>query len=447
MSDIAWHPDNATRLVTCSEDDLSPVVMVWDLRNARAPEKLLTGHEKGVLSLAWCAQDADLLLSCGKDNRALCWNPGTAEVVGELPAADNWAFQVDWCPRNPDLFAVALFDGTIGVHNAQSTKEQDDPGAPAAASLANGADIFDNPVYARSNQATLALRQPPKWLRRPVSASFGFGGQLVSTANLPSAQGKNQSAVVHLRKVVTESNIIDRAVALQKAIDADTLVVLAQERSQAADGKANVGAGWKALLSLFQSNSRDELVTLLGFSKSEIAARVAEAVANLKATARPKSPIEEDLADAKPFEPSVVSFAEPEPEPEPPVSEATPSEVSATTDASGTQHADGESTTTAPSLFGDDAPATPQTDAASDFFSSMGIARGGADQMDVPHTDYPADSSVAATIASRPSSAMSEHKAATFRIYPQDESETDRLVTKALVLGDFESAVSLSSCG
>ena len=31
----------------------------------------------------------------------------------------------------------------------------------------------------------------------------------------------------------------------------------------------------------------------------------------------------------------------------------------------------------------------------------------------------------------------------TFRIYPNDESETDRLVTKALVLGDFESAVSL----
>jgi protein transport protein SEC31 len=59
MSAIAWHPDNvsahnfnsniagligvsmqATRLVTASEDDLSPVIMVWDLRNARAPEKV-----------------------------------------------------------------------------------------------------------------------------------------------------------------------------------------------------------------------------------------------------------------------------------------------------------------------------------------------------------------------------------------------------------------------
>lgn len=42
MSDVCWHPDNATRLVTASEDDTSPVIMVWDLRNARAPEKVLS---------------------------------------------------------------------------------------------------------------------------------------------------------------------------------------------------------------------------------------------------------------------------------------------------------------------------------------------------------------------------------------------------------------------
>ena len=58
MSDIAWHPDNvrlticsaytkflisvmqATRVITSSEDDSSPIIMVWDLRNARAPEKV-----------------------------------------------------------------------------------------------------------------------------------------------------------------------------------------------------------------------------------------------------------------------------------------------------------------------------------------------------------------------------------------------------------------------
>jgi len=30
----------ATRLVTASDDDSSPVILVWDLRNANAPEKV-----------------------------------------------------------------------------------------------------------------------------------------------------------------------------------------------------------------------------------------------------------------------------------------------------------------------------------------------------------------------------------------------------------------------
>jgi protein transport protein SEC31 len=59
----------------------------------------------------------------------------------------------------------------------------------------------------------------------------------------------------------------------------------------------------------------------------------------------------------------------------------------------------------------------------------------------VPHTNYAVDSSVAATMGSRPSSITSESMVKnSFSVYPPDESETDRLVT---VLDDFESAVSL----
>ncbi|TFK85253.1 hypothetical protein K466DRAFT_588247 [Polyporus arcularius HHB13444] len=466
MSDVAWHPDNATRLVTSSEDDASPVIMVWDLRNARAPEKILTGHEKGVLSLSWCTQDPDLLLSCGKDNRALCWNPQTSEMIGELPSADNWAFQVDWCPRNPDLFAAAFFDGTIGIHSIQSTNESAE--APQAAPQQDASDIFGAPGFTRGNQATLSLKHPPKWLRRPVSSSFGYGGKLATVSNLPSAQGKNQSSVVHIRKVVTETTIVERAQKLQSSIEAGNLKDLAQEKTSADDAAAT----WKALLSLFKANSRDELITLLGFSKDEVAARVAEAVAKLKKAAadQANATIEQDVteSDLKVHEP-VVSFAEPEREDSPEAgeeegegegdetidsaalaAEGTPSEVSgsaASDTTSVTRQADGESTTTAPSLFDDDVIGTPQGDAAADFFGSIGTARTDDDDDDrirVPHHNYPLDSSVAATIGSRPSSVASEVlKDNTFRIYPNDESETDRLVTKALVLGDFESAVSL----
>lgn len=435
MSDIAWHPDNATRLVTASEDDSSPIIMVWDLRNARAPEKILTGHEKGLLSLSWCKQDADLLLSCGKDNRALCWNPQTSEIIGELPSANNWAFQVEWCPRQPDLFAAAFFDGTIGIHSIQSTGPSN--GQTQAAPKADGSDVFDAAGYARASQSeTLSVKQPPKWLRRPASSSFGFGGKLVSISNLPPTQGKNHSSVVHIRNVTSEEDIISRAKKLREAIDNDKLSELAQD-------KATEEGTWKALLSLFRANSRDELVTLLGFSKTEIAVRVAEAISNLKAA--PKV-VEEDITEGRPRE-SVVSFAEPEKEVEAIVdtdheevttTEKTPSEisVSVTSDATSGARVDNESTTTAPSLFSDDnEPGTPQMDNGADFFSTVGS---------VPHTSYPIDSSVAATIGSRASSVTSETlKSNGFRIYPADESETDRLITKALVLGDFESAVSL----
>ena len=42
----------------------------------------LTGQERGILSVSWGRQDADLLLSCGKDGHALCWNPQTSEIIG-----------------------------------------------------------------------------------------------------------------------------------------------------------------------------------------------------------------------------------------------------------------------------------------------------------------------------------------------------------------------------
>ncbi|OAX38742.1 hypothetical protein K503DRAFT_137102 [Rhizopogon vinicolor AM-OR11-026] len=445
MSAIAWHPDNATRLVTASEDDLSPVIMVWDLRNARAPEKILTGHEKGVLSLSWCKQDADLLLSCGKDNRALCWNPQTSEIIGELPSAGNWGFQVEWCPRNPDLLATAFFDGTVGIHSIQSTN---DATIPPVTPKADGADVFDVPGYSRTTAPTLSLKQPPKWLRRPSSCSFGFGGQLVTVSNLPGVSGKNQSSVVHIRKVIAETDIVDRVRKLQKAVDTDTLSTFAEE--QVSSEKPGED-GWKALLSLFHANSRDELVTLLGYSKEEVKGRVEEAIAKLKESASMNMlsySVDEAGAEAATFHEPVVSFAEPETQQDGSEedlsttgAEKTPSEVSASVASDAVQVTDGESTTTAPSLFGDEgALDTPQVGAGADFFSTIGTAS----ELEVPHHNYGANSSVAATIGSGPSSVASENlKNNTFRIYPSDESETDGLVTKALVLGDFESAVSL----
>lgn len=363
---------------------------------------------------------------------------------------------MQWCPRNPDLFATALFDGTIGIHSIQSTNEAVD--VPLVTPQADGSDIFNAPGFSRASQATLSLKHPPKWLRRPVSSSFGYGGKLVSVSNLPSAQGKAQSSVVHVWKVVAEPTIAERAARLQAAVEGDALGALAEEKTSEEE-IPEVSAGWKALLSLFKANSRDELITLLGFSKEEVAARVADAVNKLRASAEASAtPVEDEAAFEAGHKPPIVSFAEPESdarsdsggedadETGSAAAEATPSEVSASAASDNTNIpvADSESTTTAPSLFGDDLIGTPQMDAAADFFGSIGSRQGDEDHIEIPHRNYGLDSSVAATIGSGPSSVVDEVlQNNTFKIYPPDESETDRLVTKALVLGDFDSAVSL----
>ena len=270
---------------------------------------------------------------------------------------------------------------------------------------------------------------------------------------------------MHLRKIVTERDLVERADKLEVAIKEATLSSSAEDRGR--DEQQNTGsADWKALLSLFKANSKDELVALLGFSKSEIVARVAGAIENLKHIATENTtselPAAEDALDGKGHE-HVVSFAEPEFQAFPSTAgdadiddaksgaavEKTPSEVSASAGSDATSAArlaDDDSTTSA-SLFGDDNTiGALQPDAAAEFFSTIGLAQtdsGDLQQVLVPHHNYGIDSSVAATVGSRPSSVMSDSmKNNDFRIYPGDESEIDQLIAKALVLGAFESAVS-----
>ncbi|KAJ9103932.1 hypothetical protein QFC21_002395 [Naganishia friedmannii] len=437
MSDVCWQPAHSTRLITASEDDTSPIIMVWDLRNSLAPEKILSGHDKGILSLSWCEQDQDLLLSCGKDNRTICWNPQTCEIVGEQTQQDRSASE-----RSA----------------AQNTSSADDIFGAISASNQVGSPV-------------LSLKQPPRWLRRPVSATFGFGGQLASVSNLPTAgatQGgsKLQSHVVHLRNIVTEPQVIERAQKLASvAVSTTGLSALCDEMIQNDGGeKTSVSAGWKALQSLFTTNSRDELVTLLGFSKAEIATQVSQAIQKYEA-AHGRTPQDDTTVPGTPRDPA-VTFAEQknetseiaevtiegdlDPSAKGARSEATPSEISAATDTT-KKTAVTEAETEATDLFGgsEGGIGTPQVDAAvagADFFSSMNLDRTALpDRMSVPHQEHGMNSSVAATQGSRSSSVASDTlKSNTFKIYPADESEVDRLITRALVVGDFESAVTLS---
>ncbi|KAK8847643.1 hypothetical protein IAR55_005502 [Kwoniella newhampshirensis] len=405
MSDVCWHPEQATRLITSSEDDESPIIMLWDLRNTRAPEKILSGHHKGVLSVSWCKQDADLLLSCGKDNRTLCWNPQTGEIIGE----------------------------TTSIPTQESEKLSNE----ASADDVFGALGNEEPADDTAN--VLSLKQPPKWLRRPVSATFGFGGLLATTSNLPGASGKHQSGVVHLRTVITEQTVLDRAIALDAtASEKEKLAEFCNNRASGDD------AAWKALKALFKINSREEIVQLLGFSKEEVAKKVQEAIGKYPSVSVTSEEPTQAQRSATPEEESKTPTVEKSLE-----KSFDGVSMDDAASARGPEvEADTSTTKSEKSLFDDDeAPGTPAAAAAADFFSSMASNSLRNPQLDniIPHKSEIGDSSVAATVGSRASSLRDEviTKENTFEIYPAGESDVDKLVTQALVLGDFRSAVDL----
>ncbi|WRT64528.1 uncharacterized protein IL334_001460 [Kwoniella shivajii] len=414
MSDVCWHPESATRLITASEDDESPIIMLWDLRNTRAPEKILSGHHKGVLSVAWCKQDADLLLS------------------------NDWSFQTTWCPRNPDLLATASFDGHIGIHSLQTTSEPSLPSQEldAAASADDVFGALSREEPSNDTADVLSLKQPPKWLRRPVSATFGFGGLLATTSNLPGASGKHQSGVVHLRNITTEQGVIDRATALDAtAGEKEKLAEFCTARA------SDDNAAWKALQTLFKTDSREELVQLLGFSKEEVEKKVQDAIGKFPSVTVTDESSEEQ---AKPDEKDESNVETPT------VEKSLEDVTSFADDTASVKDSETASTTdkSEKGLFDeDDTPGTPAA-AAADFFSSMasGTLRNPTLDHIVPHKNHEyTDSSVAATIGSRASSVRDEviTKENTFQIYPQGESDIDKLITQALVMGDFKSAVDL----
>ena len=103
------------------EEDQAPIIQLWDLRFATSPLKTLENHQRGVLSISWCSHDADLLVSSGKDNRIVCWNPNSncagGEVLSEIARTNQWNFDVTWCPKNPALIASPSFDGHVSVYS------------------------------------------------------------------------------------------------------------------------------------------------------------------------------------------------------------------------------------------------------------------------------------------------------------------------------------------
>lgn len=270
---VAWHPEVATQLCLASEDDHSPIIQLWDLRFATSPLKTLDHHQRGVLSIAWCLQDPDLLLSCGKDNRILCWNPNSnaenGEVLCELPTGNQWSFDVAWCPRNPAIIANSSCDGHVGVFSLMGGQQQVHCSSKIAESFP-GSEKLTEPLNV-DRHISVPLQKPPKWIRKPVGASFGFGGKLVIFGNAMSEMGP--SRFIHIRQLVTEPELLRKSDKLESSLTNGNLVEFCHSKVESSQNEQE-RITWSFLQATFSGSPRKKMLSLLGYDSEKITAEI-----------------------------------------------------------------------------------------------------------------------------------------------------------------------------
>ncbi|XWS32489.1 hypothetical protein CRYUN_Cryun23aG0162800 [Craigia yunnanensis] len=245
---LQWHPDVATQLVVASDEDGSPALRLWDMRNIMSPVKEFVGHTKGVIAMAWCPSDSSYLLTCAKDNRTICWDTVTGEIVCELPAGTNWNFDVHWYPKIPGVISASSFDGKIGIYNIEGCSRYG---------------------VGEGDFGAVSLRAP-KWYKRPVGVSFGFGGKVVSFHPQVSGLGTSASSEVFVHNLVTEESLVRRSSEFESVIqngERSPLRVLCEKKSQESESQDDRET-WGFLKVMFEDDgtARTKLVMHLGFS-------------------------------------------------------------------------------------------------------------------------------------------------------------------------------------
>ncbi|KAI6811580.1 WD40 repeat-like protein [Hortaea werneckii] len=261
VSGVAWDPEESTKLATATSNDQDPVVLLWSLRNSGAPERVLKGHELGVLGLSWCQQDPELLLSCGKDNRTICWNPKTGEMYGDFAAGSNWAFQTRWNPHNPSLIASASFDGKILVTSIQATNSKPEDQAASNQAL-DGEDFFAK-AQTQPQGISFTLPKAPKWAARPVSVSFGFGGKLVRTR-----KGADGKSTVTVETFSVDDTIGEMAQEFEEKMRTGDLAGICENKIENAKTDEEK-ADWQVIETLNAGKSRKKLREYMGFNDAD----------------------------------------------------------------------------------------------------------------------------------------------------------------------------------
>lgn len=202
------------------------------------------------------------------DDRTLAWNPETGEQYGEYPIVTNWTFQTRFNPHNPNIFATASFDGKIAVQTLQNTcTQQPEHTSTTAGGLegADGEDFFNN-AQSQPQVSTFSLPTAPRWFERPVGATFGFGGKVIS---IGLVKGSKRASQIKITPFEVDSDITSAAEKFEKALEAGDLRSVCEERIQSAQTEEEK-ADWKVIETLISKAPKKQLVEYLGLSSDGV---------------------------------------------------------------------------------------------------------------------------------------------------------------------------------
>jgi protein transport protein SEC31 len=174
-SSLSWNPEIPTQLLIAYNDDHSPCVQLWDMRNCSYPFREFQEHSRGITHASFCDMDGSFVVSSGRDNRSVCWSlhSGSLEAYSDLNL-NTPATKMEWSPHLPGFIAASSATGTVSVHSISQ------------------------------RQTSVAARHPPKWVKLPCGAAFGFGGKLVTF-------GSKQGSTVGLHIVPDEPSVVGEA--------------------------------------------------------------------------------------------------------------------------------------------------------------------------------------------------------------------------------------------
>jgi len=113
---VAFHPHDPNVFASCSLDQQ---IKVWSLTSEHA-SFTLTGHEKGLNSIAWSPHsDKNYLISCADDMTAKIWDTDKQQCVQTLTGHTRWVTSAMYHPRLP-IIITAAEDCSVRLYDANN---------------------------------------------------------------------------------------------------------------------------------------------------------------------------------------------------------------------------------------------------------------------------------------------------------------------------------------